>query len=59
LPAVFLQRLSESGNFSRWARLYKFAIGLLIYQQSDENGANARAGNKSSERFQPDLLLIC
>ncbi|MEP6516081.1 hypothetical protein [Microcoleus vaginatus] len=51
LPMGFVQRLSESGNFSRWARLYKFAIALLIYQQSDENPANARAGNKSSDRF--------
>jgi hypothetical protein len=50
--------LSESGNFSRWARLYKFAIGLLIYQKSDENPANASAGNKSSERFLSELLLI-
>jgi hypothetical protein len=43
--------LSESGNFSRWVRLYKFAIALLIYQKSHENPANASAGNKSSERF--------
>jgi hypothetical protein len=50
--------LSESGNFSRWADLYKFAIPLLIYQKSDENPANASAGNKSGERFSPELLLI-
>ncbi|MEG4419346.1 ATP-binding protein [Microcoleus sp. LAD1_D5] len=36
LPAGFVQRLSESGNFSRWARLYKFAIALLIYQESEK-----------------------
>jgi hypothetical protein len=50
--------LSESGNFSRPARLYKFAIALLIYQKLDENPANASAGNKSRERFSPELLLI-
>ncbi|MEG4212691.1 hypothetical protein [Microcoleus sp. S13_B4] len=42
---------SKSGNFSRWARLYQFAIALLIYQQSHENPTNASAGNKSGERF--------
>ncbi|WP_172186268.1 hypothetical protein [Microcoleus asticus] len=31
-PASFVEMLSESGKFSRSARLYKFAIGLLIYQ---------------------------
>jgi len=58
LPAGFVPMLSKSGNFSRWARLYKFAIALLIYQKLDENPANASAGNKSGERFSPELLLI-
>ncbi|UNU26812.1 hypothetical protein D0A37_26115 [Microcoleus vaginatus HSN003] len=43
LPMGFVQRLSESGNFSPWASLYKFAIVQLIYPQSDENAANASA----------------
>jgi len=50
--------LSESGNFSRPASLYKFAIALLIYQKSDEKPANASTANKSGERFSPALLLI-
>jgi hypothetical protein len=58
LPAGFVPILSESSYFSRWASLYKFAIALLIYQKSDENPANASAGNKSGERFLPELLLI-
>ena len=58
MPAGFVPMLSESGNFSRPASLYKFAIALLIYQKSDENPANASAGNKSGERFSPELLLI-
>ncbi|MEG4105190.1 hypothetical protein [Microcoleus sp. S13_C5] len=37
--------------FRAGARLYKLAIALLIYQESDEKPTNASTGKKSSDRF--------